>query len=154
MPETTAALCTGLLTALQQRLTADEFLARHRQSAQDFTRARCLPFVVVVVFRLNLVKRALQDELDEFFNLESGAAVAPQVVTQSAFCQARLKLKAEAFGDTRHRVPVWPVGHAAAGAGLPVVRHAQQGHGRGPDWPPSPRGACVRGAALRPHWLR
>ena len=97
MPETTAVLYTGLLTALRQRLTDRDFLARHRRSDKDFTRQRCLPFVVVIFFLLNLVKRALQDELDEFFNLERGAAVAAQVVTKSAFCQARLKLKAEAF---------------------------------------------------------
>ena len=97
MPETTAVLCTGLLTALRQRLTDRDFLERHRRSDKDFTRQRSLPFVVVIFFLLNLVKRALQDELDEFFNLESGAAVAAQVVTKSAFCQARLKLKAEAF---------------------------------------------------------
>jgi hypothetical protein len=97
MPETTAVLCTGLLTALRQRLTDRDFLERHRQSAKDFTRQRCLPFVVVIFFLLNLVKRALQDELDEFFNLERGTAVAARLVTKSAFCQARLKLKAEAF---------------------------------------------------------
>lgn len=97
MPETTAARCTGLLTALQQRLTSRAFLERHRQAVKDFTRERCLPFVVVVLFLLNLVKRALQDELDAFFNLEPGAAVAAQVVTKSAFCQARLKRKADAF---------------------------------------------------------
>ena len=105
MPESTATFCTGLLTALQQRLTARDFLERHRRSAKDFTRERCLPFVVVVVFLLNLVKRALQDELDAFFNLETGAAVAAQVVTKSAFCQARLKLKAEAFVEL-HQVQV------------------------------------------------
>jgi len=97
MPETTAVLYTGLLTALRQRLTDRDFLERQRRSDKDFTRQRCLPFVVVIFFLLNLVKRALQDELDEFFNLERGAAVAAQVVTKSAFCQARLKLKAEAF---------------------------------------------------------
>ena len=97
MPESTAVLCTGLLTALRQRLTDRAFLERHRRSAKDFTRQRDLPFVVVIVFLLNLVKRALQDELDTFFNLESGAAVAARTVTKSAFCQARLKLKAEAF---------------------------------------------------------
>ncbi len=105
MPETTATFCTGLLTALQQRLTARAFLERHRQSAKDFTRERYLPFVIVVLFLLNLVKRALQDELDAFFNLEQGTAVAAQVVTKSAFCQARLKLKAEAFVEL-HQVQV------------------------------------------------
>ena len=97
MPESSADLCTGLLTALRQRLSARDFLERHRQTAKDFTRQRCLPFVIVILFLLNLVKRALQDELDEFFNLESGATVAARVVTKSAFSQARQKLKAEAF---------------------------------------------------------
>ncbi len=76
MPEPTAVLCTELLTALRQRLTDRDCLARHRQSAKDFTRQRCLRFVIVIFFLLNLVKRALQDELDEFFNLGRGAAVA------------------------------------------------------------------------------
>lgn len=97
MPENSAHLCAGLLSALKQRLTAPDFLERHRRSTKDFTRQRCLPFVVVVLFLLNLVKRALQDELDEFFKLDSGAAVAVRVVTKSAFSQARQKLKAEAF---------------------------------------------------------
>ena len=97
MPENSAHLCTGLLTALKQRLTAPDFLERHRRSPKDFTRQRCLPFVMVLLFLLNLVKRALQDELDEFFKLDSGAVVAARVVTKSAFSQARQKLKAEAF---------------------------------------------------------
>jgi len=67
MPENTAVLHTGWLTALRERLNARDFLERQRQSDKAFTRQRCLPFVVVVVFLLNLVKRALQDELDAFF---------------------------------------------------------------------------------------
>jgi hypothetical protein len=97
MPENSAHLCAGLLSALKQRLTAPDFWERHRRSPQDFTRQRCLPFVVVLLFLLNLVKRALQDELDEFFKLDSRAVVAARVVTKSAFSQARQKLKAEAF---------------------------------------------------------
>lgn len=97
MPENTAALYTGLLTALRERLNALDFLRRHRRSDKDFTRQRCLSFVVVILFLLNLVKRALQDELDAFFKLDSAANVATRVVTKSAFSQARQKLKAEAF---------------------------------------------------------
>ena len=90
MPENTAVLHAGLLTALRERLNAGDFLERQRQSAKAFTRPRCLPFlVVVVVFLLNLVKRALQDELDAFFNLERGAAVAAEVVTKSALFHAQ-----------------------------------------------------------------
>lgn len=97
MPDDSASLCTGLLTTLKQRLSAPDFLERHRRSPKDFTRQRCFPFVVVVLFLLNLVKRALQDELDEFFRLDSGAAVAARVATKSAFSQARQKLDAGAF---------------------------------------------------------
>lgn len=97
MPESTASLYIGLMTALRQRLTAPDFLERHRQSAKAFTRRRCLPFVTMVLFLLNLVKRPLQDELDQFFNLDNEAVVAEPVVTKSAFSQARKKLKAEAF---------------------------------------------------------
>jgi len=44
-----------------------------------------------------LVKRSLQDELDEFFKIESGEDVATREVTKSAFSQARQKLHAGAF---------------------------------------------------------
>lgn len=97
MPHQAETLCTELIVALKARLNAVDFLERHRQSSKDFTRHRCLPFVVVVMFLLNLIKRSLQDELDEFFNLEGGQEVAPRTVTKSAFSQARKKLKAEAF---------------------------------------------------------
>jgi hypothetical protein len=97
VPEATSSLCIGLMATLKRCLTAPDFLERHRQSVKDFTRQRSLPFVAVVLFLLNLVKRPLQDELDQFFNLESRAVVAQQAVTKSAFCQARKKLKAGAF---------------------------------------------------------
>ena len=97
MPENITALHIGLFAALRERLTAPDFLQRHRRSNKDFSRQRCLPFVVVILFLLNLVKRALQDELDQFFKLDRAARVAARVVTKSAFSQARQKLKAEAF---------------------------------------------------------
>ena len=90
-------LCVGLIGALQARLFASDFLERHHRSEKDFTRDRCLPFHKVVLFLLNLVKRSLQDELDEFFKLESGEDVASREVTKSAFSQARKKLHAGAF---------------------------------------------------------
>ena len=53
MPETTAVLHAGLLTALRARLSARDCLEGQRQSPKDFTRQRCLPFVAVVLFLLN-----------------------------------------------------------------------------------------------------
>lgn len=102
MPETTAQLSSDLLAVLKARLEAPAFLERHRRSTQDFVRKRCLPFVVVVLFLLNLVKRSLQDELDSFFKIERETRFAQRVVTKSAFSQARRKLKAEAFIELNH----------------------------------------------------
>lgn len=99
MPNHVSDLCTGLIKALKERLFAPDFLERHRRFEKDFTRKRSLPFHTVILFLLNLVKRALQDELDEFFKLESGKDVAARKVTKSAFSQARKKLHAGAFID-------------------------------------------------------
>lgn len=93
----TTALFQGLFQQIRTRLCSSEFQARHRQHPKDFTRQRCLTFVVVVCFLLNLLKRALQDELDEFFKVLLGSELAVRLVTKSAFCQARLKLRYEAF---------------------------------------------------------
>jgi hypothetical protein len=46
----------------------------------------------MVVFLLNLVKGALQRELDEFFQVLYDTDVAERVVTKSALCAARQKL--------------------------------------------------------------
>ena len=97
MPPHSEILCTGLLTALKARLFAPDFLERHRRSEKDFRRKRRLPFCRVVLFLMNLVKRSLQDELDEFFKIETGEDVATREVTKSAFSQARHKLHAGAF---------------------------------------------------------
>jgi hypothetical protein len=44
-----------------------------------------------------MIKRALQDELDEFFKVVQQGQVAQRVVSKSAFSQARQKLKYSAF---------------------------------------------------------
>ena len=97
MNAATAANYQGLCAHLKGVLFSADFKVRHRRHEHDFTRQRCLPFAVVVLFLLNLVKRALQDELDEFFKLQHGEAVAVRVVTKSAFSQARQKLAYTAF---------------------------------------------------------
>lgn len=97
MSSETAALFQGLFQQLKTRLCSPEFQARHRQHPKDFTRQRCLTFAVVVCFLLNLLKRSLQDEWDEFFKALLGSEIAERLVTKSAFCQARLKLRYEAF---------------------------------------------------------
>src|SRR4051795_12175053 len=61
-----------------------------------------------IVFLLNLIKGALQRELDQFFQVLSPGDVAERVVTKSAFCAARQKLKPTAFIElNRHLVRRW-----------------------------------------------
>jgi hypothetical protein len=97
MDTATASVCQGLIERIRSQLFSEEFKVRYRRTKKDFTRNRCLPFVIVVLFLLNMVKRSLQDELDEFFKLLNHEEVAVQIVTKSAFSQARKKLKYEAF---------------------------------------------------------
>lgn len=87
----------GLFQAINSRLSSLDFMVRHRETGKDFTRDRCLTFIIVVIFLLNLLKRSQQDELDEFFKLLNGTEIARRVVTKSAFTQARKKLKSGAF---------------------------------------------------------
>ena len=62
----------------------------------------------MVVFLLNLIKGALQRELDQFFQVLSPGDVAKRVVTKSAFCAARQKLNPTAFIElNRHLVQRW-----------------------------------------------
>jgi Transposase DDE domain len=86
-----------LFSELRTRLESQAFLERHRQRACDFTRKRSLSFGVVILTLLNMLKRALQDELDELFRLFDERDVAERRVTKSAFSQARQKLKHTAF---------------------------------------------------------
>lgn len=88
---------TGLVNHLKTVLGSEGFKERHRQKETAFTRQRCLTFCVVVLFLVNMVKRALQDELDELFKSLQGGVVAERVVSKSAFTQARQKLKHSAF---------------------------------------------------------
>jgi hypothetical protein len=97
MPNDTAAACVGLLESIKSLLLSRDFRNRHRRNEKDFTRKRCLTFVIVVMFLLNLIKRALQDEIDEYFKLLNDEEVAIRMVTKSAFSQARKKLKYGAF---------------------------------------------------------
>ena len=97
MDTQTRRLYTDLIDHLRMVLVSDEFRCRHRCSEKYFVRQRCLSFVVVILFLLNMLKRSLQDELDEFFRAIERGEVAERLVTKSAFTQARKKFKHTAF---------------------------------------------------------
>lgn len=80
-----------------------DFISRHRNSPKDFTRNRRLTFRTMIVFLMNLIRSSIQNELDIFFKTVNGKDVPESIVTDSAFFQARKKLKHEAFIELRQR---------------------------------------------------
>jgi hypothetical protein len=62
-----------------------------------FTRDRLLTLPLLVLFQINLLKNSLQTELDSFFQQLYCLALPMRVITKSAFCHARKKLKHTAF---------------------------------------------------------
>lgn len=97
MNSNTTQFYTGLIDSIKQLIGSDEFKQRHRISEKAFSRTRILTFGLIILFLLNMVKHATQDELDEFFKILQGGKIAKRIVTKSAFSQARTKLKYSAF---------------------------------------------------------
>src|SRR3712207_9319250 len=87
------------------------------------------------MFLINLIKGALQRELDQVDQVLSPGDVAERVVTKSAFCAARQKLNPTAFIElNRHLIQRWY--HDAAvqrwrGFDLRAIDGAPARHARG-----------------------
>ena len=89
--------CAKIVESIRQIITSPDFIARHRQHQNDFTRQRKLPFHFLIVFLINLVRGSYQDELDKFFKSICRFDVAKRFVSKVALTKARMKLKFEAF---------------------------------------------------------
>ena len=55
-------------------------MARSRESPSDFTRQRSLPFPTLVLFLMNLLKSAIQYELDTFYAQLLGREVPQGII--------------------------------------------------------------------------
>jgi hypothetical protein len=85
------------LEHLKKIFSSESFINRHKTAPHHFTRTRCLPFPTVILFLLNFIKQSLQTELNTFFQILLNTVIPVQHVVKSAFCQARSKLKYQAF---------------------------------------------------------
>lgn len=86
-------------------IESPDFIQRYRYSERDFTRSRTLTFANLIRFQLNMVRGALQHELNTFFSyLEGKEDALERKVTDSAYCQARLKLKASAYDELNQQI--------------------------------------------------
>jgi hypothetical protein len=85
-------------------MNENSFKDKHRATKEAFTRARKLPFELVLVMILRKSVKSLQNVVNEaMFWLETEA------VTASAFCQARYKLLHTAFIELNQKAIVEPM---------------------------------------------
>jgi hypothetical protein len=97
-------ICAKLIEFLKNIITSPEFIARHSQSKTDFTRKRKMPFHLLIVFLLNVLRGSYQDQLDRFFKILFQLDVANRVVSKAALTKARMKLKYQAFVELNHQL--------------------------------------------------
>lgn len=97
-------ICANLIEFLNNIITSPEFIARHRQSDSDFTRKRKMPFHLLIVFLLNVLRGSYQDQLDRFFKILFRLDVANRFVSKAALTKARMKLKYQAFVELNHQL--------------------------------------------------
>ena len=80
---------------VRNKIYSKSFSEANRKSDKDFTRKRKLTFPNLILFMLNCIKKSLQNELIEFSSLLKDKNV--KNITNSAFCQSRMKLNHNAF---------------------------------------------------------
>lgn len=89
--------CAKLIGFIKKFFVSEDFISRHKSSPQDFTRKRQLPFDTLICFLINLPKGSYQDELDHLFKAINHSECFERIVSKSALCKARNKLKYESF---------------------------------------------------------
>jgi Transposase DDE domain len=97
-------ICAKLIDFLKNIIISPEFIARYRQSDTDFSRKRKMPFHLLVVFLLNVLRGSYQDQLDRFFKILFRLDVASRVVSKAALTKARMKLNYQAFIELNHQL--------------------------------------------------
>lgn len=85
----------NLMKKISRVIYSQKFLENHRKTNKDFTRKRKLHFPDLILFMLNAVKQSLQKELTDFIFMFKDKRV--KNITNSAFCQSRMKLNYTAF---------------------------------------------------------
>lgn len=90
-----------LVDLLDKKLTNPDFILRHKTNPADFTRKRNFSFKSLTLFIISSIQSSIQRELDRFFKTYNDQLLTAQYVSQSAFSQARLKIKPGAFVELR-----------------------------------------------------
>jgi hypothetical protein len=96
--------CRNIITLIKETINSKEFIDLYKYSPSDFTRSATLNFPTLFSFLINLRRSSNLNELEYFFKQVLGTELPVKTVTDSAFSQARRKLKAEAFTDLQSQI--------------------------------------------------
>lgn len=91
------------VSILKSKLKLEDynFKCMSRRNPQDFSRNRKMGFKNMMLFMLNMIKRTLQTELNNFFE---GILGEDATMSKQAFSEARNKIKPEAFIELNNEV--------------------------------------------------
>ncbi|NOQ35413.1 MAG: IS4 family transposase [Methylococcaceae bacterium] len=89
---------------LNNTINSLSFMETYRLSKTAFIRNRILNFPTLILYLLNLRKHSNQTELDQFFKVINKEKEASQVITKSAFFQARKQLSYTAFIELNRQI--------------------------------------------------
>ena len=95
-------ICAKAIDFIREIIISPEFVARHRQHPNDFTRQRKLPFHVLFAFLLNFIRDSYQDELDKYFKTIFRFDVAKRVVSKAALTKKKAKYCSSSENETFH----------------------------------------------------
>ena len=96
--------CAKIIKNIKEIIFSNDFLNQHRFAPSDFTRERKLSFPTLILFFINLNKRAYRDELDSFFKTLFNLVVDECKVTKAALSIARKKLSYKVFIDLNYHL--------------------------------------------------
>ena len=88
-----------IINKLRETIIREEIILKYKNNPIDFTRNRKQPFGQMLVFMLNLVKKSLVIEIDNFVQFLKLKTDLQEVndFTKSAFVQKRMKINPEVF---------------------------------------------------------
>jgi len=84
---------------LDKKLTNSDFILKYKNNPSDFTRQRSFTFKSLSLFIISSIQSSIQRELDRFFKSYNHKELSEKFASQSAFSQARLKIKPDAFAE-------------------------------------------------------
>lgn len=93
----------NVIVKTRELISQKLFCHRHRRAETDFTRERELPFMRTVVLLMQKTTRSIQRHLHAFFE---ALGQCTEVVTPSAWSQARMKLRHTAFVELNEEAVV------------------------------------------------